>query len=187
TLRVLGIWDLIYEHCSYFSRSSLSCLFTSCGFEVCDLKETYEGQFLCIEALPGEGLGNSRRDPGDYLEELVSDVATFAEKYRRKVEAWRCDLERMGQARRRAVVWGGGARGVTFLNTLKTRDRIEYVVDINPRKQGRYVPGTGQQIVPPEFLRDYQPDVVIVMNPIYKKEIQQTIEELGLATEFMYA
>ena len=187
TLRDLGIWDLIYEHCSYFSRSSLSCLFTSCGFEVCDLNETYEGQFLCIEALPGEGLGNSRRDPGDHLEELVSDVATFAEKYRRKVEAWRCDLEWMGQARRRAVVWGGGAKGVTFLNTLKTRDRIEYVVDINPRKQGRYVPGTGQQIVPPEFLRDYQPDVVIVMNPIYKKEIQQTIEELGLATEFMYA
>jgi hypothetical protein len=117
---------------------------------------------------------------------LVSDVVTFADKYRRKVEAWQCDLERMAQAGQRAVVWGGGARGVTFLNTLKTQDQIEYVVDINPRKRGRYVPGTGQQIVPPEFLRDYQPDVVIVMNPIYKSEIQQLIKSLGLTAKFLY-
>lgn len=75
---------------------------------------------------------------------------------------------------------------MTFLNTLKTQDQIEYVVDINPRKRGRYVPGTGQQIVPPEFLRDYQPDVVIVMNPIYKSEIQQLIKSLGLTAKFLY-
>ena len=92
----------------------------------------------------------------------------------------------MAQAGQRVVVWGGGAKGVTFLNTLKTQDQIEYVVDINPRKQGRYVPGTGQQIVPPEFLRDYQPDVVIVMNPIYKSEIEQIIKGLGLTAKFLY-
>jgi hypothetical protein len=34
---------------------------------------------------------------------------------------------------------------------------IEYVVDINPRKAGRSVPGTAQKIVPPEYLRDYRP------------------------------
>jgi len=70
---------------------------------------------------------------------------------------------------------------------LKIKDQIEYIVDINPHKQGKYISGTGQQIVPAEFLRDYQPDVVIVMNPIYKKEIQQTVKELGLTTEFIYA
>ena len=69
---------------------------------------------------------------------------------------------------------------------LKIKDQIEYIVDVNPRKQGKYIGGTGQQIVLPEFLRDYQPDVVIVMNPIYKKEIQRTVKELGLTTEFMY-
>ncbi|MBI1878027.1 MAG: class I SAM-dependent methyltransferase, partial [Chloroflexi bacterium] len=54
TLRDLGIWDLIYEHYSYFSPNSLSQLFAGCGFDICDLTETYQGQFLSIEARPAE-------------------------------------------------------------------------------------------------------------------------------------
>jgi len=187
TLRDLGIWDLIYEHCSYFSTSSLSRLFTSCGFDICDLAETYEGQFLCIEALPSEGLAGSTHDPRDDLEEMACDVAAFADQYRSKVQLWRRNLERIAYTGQRAVVWGAGSKGVTFLNALKTQDQIVYAVDINPRKQGLYLAGTGQQVVPPEFLRDDQPDVVIVMNPIYEDEIRQATEGLGLTPEFMCA
>jgi SAM-dependent methyltransferase len=183
TLRDLGIWDLIYEHCSYFSGSSLSRLFTSCGFDVCDLNETYGGQFLSIEARPGEGLVKSGPDPREDFEELVSDIPPFSEKYWRKVEAWRQKLERRIQAGQRIVVWGGGSKGVTFLNALETQGQIEYVVDINPRKQGGYVAGTGQRIVAPDFLRDYHPDLIIVMNPIYQTEIKKTLEGLGIASD----
>jgi len=65
------------------------------------------------------------------------------------------------------------------------RNQIEYVIDINTRKHGKFIPGTGQKIVPPEFLREYRPDVAIVMNPIYKNEIQQTLDQLGLSTQLM--
>jgi len=41
--------------------------------------------------------------------------------------------------------------------------------------------------VPPEFLRDYQPDVIIVMNPIYKSEIRQVAKNLDLTNRFVYA
>ena len=187
TLRDLGIWDLIYEHCSYFSTSSLSRLFTLCGFDICDLTETYEKQFLCIEALPNEGLADSTHDPRDDLEEMACDVAAFADQYRSKAQIWRCNLERIAYTGQRAVVWGAGSKGVTFLNALETQDQIVYAVDINPRKQGMYLAGTGQQVVPPEFLRDHQPDVVIVMNPIYEDEIRQTTGSLGLTPEFMCA
>jgi hypothetical protein len=78
------------------------------------------------------------------------------------------------------VVWGGGSKGVTFLNMLKAQHQIEYVVDLNPRKQGKYVAGTGQKIVPPEFLWEYRPDIVIVMNPIYENEIRQMLNELAI-------
>jgi len=187
TLRDLGIWDLIYEHCSYFSASSLSYLFTSCGFGICDLSETYEGQFLCIEALPREGLSGSTCDPRVGLEGMTSDVAAFADQYRSKVQAWRRNLERIARAGQRAVIWGAGSKGVTFLNTLETQDQIVYAVDINPRKQGMYLAGTGQQVVPPDFLQDDQPDVLIVMNPIYEDEIRQLTEGLGFTPEFMCA
>jgi len=187
TLRDLGIWDLIYEHCSYFSPGSLSRLFAACDFDIRDLAETYEGQFLCIEALPGEGLIDSRRGPRDDSTEVACDVAAFADRYRSKVRNWRRHLGRMARAGQRAVIWGAGSKGVTFLNALETQDRIAYAVDINPRKQGMYVAGTGQQIVRPEFLRDYLPDVVIVTNPVYEGEIRQLAGGLGLTPEFVCA
>ena len=73
------------------------------------------------------------------------------------------------------------------MNILNTQDQIEYVVDINPRKHGMYVAGTGQKIVPPDYLCDYLPDVVVIMNPVYEKEIGQLIEGLGLQVELMCA
>ena len=186
TLRDLGIWDLIYEHCSYFSASSLSHLFTICDFNVCDLAEAYEGQFLGINALSVKNIAGATGDFKTHPDDMTSFVTTFADKYQSKVKEWRRNLNQITEAKQRALVWGGGSKGVTFLNTLRTQDKIAYVVDINPRKQGMYVAGTGQKIIPPEFLQAYQPDIVIVMNPIYKDEIRQFTERLGLTPEFMY-
>ncbi|UCC65345.1 MAG: methyltransferase domain-containing protein [Anaerolineae bacterium] len=180
TLRDLGIWDLIYEHCSYFNASSLSRLFTLCGFNVHSITEAYDSQFLCIEALPGEGSTKAMDDFGNDMAAMACDVRAFADRYRSKLQAWQRNLARMVCLEQRVVIWGAGSKGVTFLNGLETRDLICYAVDINPRKQGMYLAGSGQQIVPPEFLPEYQPDVVIVMNPIYEDEIRQRIAQLGL-------
>lgn len=186
-LRDLSVWDIIYEHCSYFSLGSLARVFTLCGFDILDLAETYDGQYLDIEAKPRNGSSNSGHDSWDDLKEMADYVTVFADNYRTRLETWRCHLKRIEDAGQRVVIWGAGARGVSFLNMLKIEDQIKYVVDINPRKQGLYMAGTGQQIVSPESLRDHPPDVVIVMNPIYKTEIQQLMERLGLTAEFLCA
>lgn len=180
TLKDLGIWDLIYEHYSYFSPHSLSFLFSSCGFKVNKIRKTYNDQYLNLYALPGKNLNSLNKDLWNNFEELTSSVITFADRYRQKIRAWENKLKKMNQSKKRAVVWGGGSKGVTFLNILKVHHQIEYVVDINPRKQGKYIAGTGQQIVSPEFLRKYKPNVIIVMNPIYRNEIRSIKNRLGL-------
>jgi hypothetical protein len=81
------------------------------------------------------------------------------------------------------VLWGGGAKAVGFLNLLKVEDAISYVVDINPHKHGLHLPGTGQKIVGPEFLKEYQPEIVILMNPIYRQEVEGQLRELGIGAE----
>ena len=81
------------------------------------------------------------------------------------------------------VTWGGGSKGVTFLNTLRDPSPVRAVVDLNPRKAGKFVPGTGQEIVSPEALRQISPDAVIVMNPIYVDEITEHVRSLGLKGE----
>ena len=87
---------------------------------------------------------------------------------------------------RRVVLWGGGSKGVSFLTGLGiTLDDVQYVVDINPNKTGTFMAGTGQEIIAPQFLVDYQPDVVIVMNPIYRNEIRRDLKEMGLSPQVL--
>jgi hypothetical protein len=114
-------------------------------------------------------------------------VVAFGQRYQDKVRSWERDLAELVTAGRKAVVWGAGSKGVTFLNVLGAQEAIAHVVDINPRKHGKYVAGTGQEIVPPEYLRDFPPDMVIVMNAVYSNEIRQTLEGLGLRPELVCA
>jgi SAM-dependent methyltransferase len=186
TLRDLGIWDLIYEHCSYFSSSSLSRLFGLCGFSVHRLSEFYDGQFLGIEASPLTGVAKTTWDHNDEIAKLSALVKVFSVEYRDKVARWRRVLEQMAVAGKRAVVWGGGSKGIMFLNALEIKHQIQYIVDINPRKQGMYTAGMGQKVVAPEFLRRYRADIVIVMNPIYENEVRHIVENLGLNPEYMF-
>jgi FlaA1/EpsC-like NDP-sugar epimerase len=140
-----------------------------------------------IEVKPGDGQSSPILRQENDLEELTKDATFFAENYPHKLDVWQRNLQVIRKSGRRAVIWGASSKGVAFLTTLKIQDEIEYVVDINPHKQGTYMAGTGQQIVAPEFLRDYQPDVVIIMNPIYQSEIRQMTKKLGLTTDIVCA
>lgn len=183
TLHDLAIWDIIYEHCGYFSKQSLGYLFAHQGFAIDHLQTIYANQFLYVEATP---LNNSRGwSPEDTVSELAAEVAAFAQKYHTKVsrdEEHLIDLTRTGK---KAVIWGAGSKGITFLNTMRSAQQIEYAVDLNPRKQGMFITGAGQKIVAPQFLQSYQPDVIFVMNPIYRKEIEQMVDDLGLTVELV--
>ena len=78
------------------------------------------------------------------------------------------------------VVWGVGGKGVTFLNCLGiSRETSLYAIDINPEKHGKFVPITGQKIVGPELLRKERFDNIIIMNPIYSREIKKITKKYG--------
>jgi hypothetical protein len=178
----MGIWDLIYEHCSYFSTASLKYLFASCGFGVHNCSEVFDGQFLSIEGTAKNCLPNFRTRLSENTEETHACISTFARRYEKAVKKWRHRLANTLGGDSKIAIWGAGSKGVTFLNVLKTNNQIKYAVDINIYKQGKYIPGTGQKVIPPERLKQYRPDAVIVMNPIYRSEIRQNLERLGLKT-----
>ena len=58
-------------------------------------------------------------------------------------------------------------------------ERIDTVVDLNPRKNGMFIPCTGQRIVGPVSLMEYQPDTVILLNPAYQNEVRQSLAEVA--------
>jgi SAM-dependent methyltransferase len=183
TFRQMGIWDIIYEHCVYYTPTSLQRLFVSSGFEAVNTRESFGGQYLWLEARPITTREKSdiAGDPGE-LGALTKDVEFFSDNYRRKIEHWKTTLESIARSGQRAVLWGAGAKGATFLNAMRDHSEIEYVVDINPHKLGRFVPGTGQKVVLPEFLVQCRPQFVFITNPNYEHEILRRMTDLGLGS-----
>ncbi len=184
-LQEVGFWDVYYEHCSYFSLGSLARLFRSTGFEVVRLEMDYDDQYLLIEARPAP-VTPAVQDPlaeEDDMGALTAAVDHFETEFAAMLQRWRADLVASAEAGSRAVIWGGGSKGVAYLTTLGVEKEVEYAVDINPYKQGKFLAGTGQQVVAPAFLKDYQPGVVIAMNPVYCQEIQQDLDALEVSAE----
>lgn len=184
-LRECAFWDIYYEHCSYFTLGSLARLFRKSGFEVTNLEKAFDNQYLLIEARVTNHNHSQPMPNEETVEELSNDVARFQSNYEQVVRRWKQKVQDIGEQGKRGVIWGSSSKCVAFLNTIGITDEIEFVVDINPYRHGKYLPGSGKLIVAPNFLQDYRPDVVIAMNPIYLDEIRKDLSGLGLNPELV--
>jgi SAM-dependent methyltransferase len=179
-IRDLSVWDLTYEHFSYFLPSSFQWALEKAGFHVQHLAPRFGRQYLDAEARaacpaqPSSGMPASDEFCDSFPSALTEILGT-----------WQQRLDELTARGCRIVLWGAGTKAVSFLNMLRcTADRgIEYVIDINPAKANRFVPGTAQQIMPPEFVREYAPDIVLVMNPEYLAEIRAMLGSLHVACD----
>ncbi len=182
TLRDLGVWDVIYEHCSYFTPGALRALMAQAGAET-QPREAYGGQFLSAET---SKVGpEADFDPAQYSAdpEEAGLRARFGETFASIETRWREHLASAAAEGRRLAIWGAGSKGTTFLNNLSAEDVILYAVDVNARKVGRYIPGTGHEIISPDALRDADLDEIVVMNPIYQAEIASMAKAAGSSAE----
>lgn len=189
-LQEQAFWDIYYEHCSYFSEGSLRYLFEQSGFAVLDTHVAYDRQYLMIEARPlaaqqSQPLSGATSETQVMMAQTQQDVALFTVQCAEQRALWEKRLDEYRAADKRVVIWGGGSKGVAFLTTLRGSDVIAYAVDINPLKAGTFMAGTGHEIVNPAFLASYQPEIVIVMNPVYCAEIQRDLEVMGVQAQLV--
>jgi SAM-dependent methyltransferase len=185
-LRDLSIWDIIYEHCNYFGHESLGDIFARAGFEILNLRNSYHNQFLSVEARPKAGTRASPPEVPEALR-LGNRVAEFTGHFRARQAQWREELARLTGNGSRVTIWAAGAKTVSFMNLFQVADQIDCIVDINPRKHGMFLPGTGQEILAPEALRDRRPDTVIIMNALYEEEIAAHLAEMDLHPKLLCA
>jgi len=140
-----------------------------------------------VEARPLPTMDHAAGVAGAAAEDIPAAITEFAAEHQRKCELWRSRLRRLREEKKRAVLWGSGGKGISFANALPTREVIEQIVDINPDRQGKFIPGSGQRIVPPESLVANPPDYIILTNVLYEQEIKRTVVDLGLQCEFWVA
>jgi C-methyltransferase C-terminal domain len=138
---------------------------------------------VLIAARPGTG-----RSPTLANEQpaaaLAPKVAAFATGVAADLVRWRSWLKERRRQRQKTVLWGGGSKAVAFLTTLGLGDAIAYTVDLNPRRSGTFIAGTGHAIMAPEALKKDPPDALIVMSPIYLPEIKAQLDAMGIRPQY---
>lgn len=176
-----AFWDVYYEHASYFTAGSLGRAFDLGGFEVLDIRRAYGDQYLILDAAPAFGTHASLPALADDLEETADLVQGFKREATARIAGWRNRFASWQESGRRVALWGSGSKAVGFLTTIGDPGIVDCVVDINPARHGRFMPGCPIPIVAPADLAERRPDIVIVMNAIYRNEIILNLASLGLA------
>lgn len=170
-----AFWDVYYEHCSYFTTTSLRNLARVVGFEELDLYLDFADQYLLFEAVPG--IDSTPDTDPEQVVELASNFSHLAEQ---AIAAWRDRIIATTQRGRPAVIWGASSKAVGFISSVA--EDIAAAVDINPAKQGSYLAGSGIRVISPSELPAVSPGLVVVMNPVYVREITNQLSGMGLDT-----
>ncbi len=175
-------FDTIYhEHFSYLSLSAVDRIFTANGLSVFDVQElpTHGGSLRVFaqRAATGER-SRSDRVAAVLAQEAQAGLLTSAyyAKFRASTDQVKNDLLAfLLQAKREGksvAAYGAAAKGNTLLNYAGVRpDLISFVVDRNPAKQGKFMPGSRIPIVDESELREQKPDYVIILPWNLRNEI----------------
>jgi len=177
-------FDTIYhEHFSYFSLIAVEKIFTAHGLTIYDVDEIpTHGGSLRIYARHTKDSSHPLTDRLNGLRQRELDAGftrlehyfTFTEKVK---ETKRKLLEFLIAAKREGKSisgYGAPGKGNTLLNFCGIRtDFIDYTVDRNTYKQGKYLPGTHIPILTPDMIRKTKPDYVFILPWNFKDEIME--------------
>jgi hypothetical protein len=190
-LLAANLFDTIYhEHFTYFSLLTAERVFAAHGLTVVDLDEiaTHGGSLRLYLEHAERGNGPSEAVDAFRRREEEAGLGSFAPyaAFRERIEETKRDLlDFLVSARRSGkTVAGYGAPGKanTLLNYCGIRtDLLDYTVDRNPYKHGRFTPGTHIPIFPPERLAETRPNYIWIMPWNLKDEI---VEQLAYAREW---
>jgi hypothetical protein len=169
----------VYPHVSYFSAPALVGLLGRAGYEVERVDRRFGGQYLSVEARASDA--PVRGVPRAEIDAFVAQARTAAATLDRELDEARVRVDAARSQGRETALWGAGAKAVTFMALLDRR--VDAMVDINPRKLGSFLPGSGVAIEAPATLAAHRPEVVFVLNPMYRDEIAGMLAANGIDAE----
>ncbi|MDZ7736281.1 MAG: class I SAM-dependent methyltransferase [Gammaproteobacteria bacterium] len=165
-------FDTIYhEHRCYFSLTALVHLFERAGLSLFDVEqhEIHGGSLRLFACRPGvyavtdavRNLLETERHSGMHSVEYYREFSRRVQHARESIHSFLGGLYRQGAS---IAAYGAAAKGVILLNACAIgSDILDFVVDRNPGKQDRYMPGTGIPVLRPEAILQAMPDYVIVL------------------------
>ena len=179
-------WDTIYhEHFSYFSFLTVSSVFEAHGLRLFDVEElpTHGGSLRVygahaedeqkLESPAASELRDRERAAGYERLDTYLGYGKRVEQDKRQILSFLIELKEQGL---KLIGYGAPAKGNTLLNYCGVRrEFIDFTCDLNPRKQGHFLPGSHIPIRSPEEIREHRPDVVLILPWNLKDEITEQL------------
>ena len=182
-------FDTIYhQHLCYFSITALVNLFRRHGLSLNKVvRKTIHGGSLRLFIEKTENMDESVTSLLEKEKALGVDALPYYETFASRVEKLKTDLiallEKVKGEGKRIAGYGAAAKGCTLLSYCGVDSKyLDYIVDLNPVKQGQYFTGTTLKIEPPEKLLEDKPDAVMIIAWNFAKEImkqQQAYRDQG--------
>ena len=177
-----------HEHYSYLSLTAVQRVFAANGLAVFDMQElpTHGGSLRVFAQRHDSAEHPLNQAVAAMLErETAAGLSTAqgyagfqaqAERVKNDFMAFLIEAKRSGK---RVAAYGAAAKGNTLMNFAGVRpDLLAYVVDRNPAKAGKFMPGSRIPIVGEEHLREHRPDYIVILPWNLKVEV---VEQLGYA------
>ena len=198
-LMALNQFDTIYhEHFSYLSLTAVQRIFAANGLTVFDVEEhpTHGGSLRVFAQRTDTGkqpisdrvakMLRAEDAIGIQTEKYYLAFQVRAEKVKDDFVNFLADAKRQGKT---VAAYGAAAKGNTLINFAELgSDLIQYVVDKNPAKQGKFMPGSRIPIVSPEALHSQRPDYLVILPWNIADEVTQQNAALAkLGTQFVTA
>ena len=166
----------------------MKALFESAGFEVKTIDKLFGGQYLWIESR----ISNKQKKPSK--SRIINDSVTkSAVDYAKEESAFVTNMKNhLSKYDGLMAIWGAGAKGVSLANLVDPNcELVDCLVDLNPQKQGGYIPGSGHPIISYHDLPERGIKTALLMNPNYLdenlkllKENNQSLELLNIESSF---
>ena len=183
-------FDTIYhEHFSFFSVYTLEKIFTSHGLVIFDVEEQsiHGGSIrIYLKHAANNSIKISSSVTNQIKKEIeygINDLSTYMRFQERidelKSKIWKFFLD-VKNENKIVVGYGAPAKGNTLLNYCGIdKNILRYTVDINPYKQGRFLPGTQIPIYQPQKIFETKPDYVLILAWNLKDEIMKQMKEIS--------
>jgi hypothetical protein len=180
-------WELIYPHVSAFNASALHRIATRAGWRVTAVGQCFSGLIAYLEVSSDGDEAVGDMDVTPLRDRHLAAIRGFDRRHHAQRRRWRDTIARLADKGARPVLWGAGSRGVQLLNLADPDRRFAAVVDVNPSKWGRYLPGTGHRVDDPACLVGLGTSAVVITNPAYRTEIEKSLADMGVSATVLVA